>query len=112
MKLERVTLIPLIAEEKYGKHCCALHFLVLSRDQKRKRRLFRVLLTSAASLQQPCMHTHTRARTHKRKKTVRDSEGTSWFRVRPGRRAHKAMGTAGHRREDERSSAEMWRAEG
>ena len=52
------------------------------------------------------MHIHTNT------KTVFDGKGTSWFRVRPGRRAHKAMGTAGHRREDERSSAEMWRAEG
>jgi len=52
------------------------------------------------------MHVHTN--TH----TVCDREGTSWFRVRPGRRAYKAMGTAGHQREDERSSAEMWRAEG
>lgn len=58
----------------------------------------------------PCNRhlTHTHAHT----KSVCDSEGTSWFRVRPGRRAHKAMGTAGHRREDERSSAEMWRAQG
>lgn len=51
------------------------------------------------------MHVHTNT-----KKTVCNSEGTSWFRVRPGRRAHKAMGTAGHRREDEQSSAEMLRA--
>lgn len=55
-----------------------------------------------------CTHMHV----HTNTKTVRDREGTSWFRVRPGRRVHKAMGTAGHRREDERSSAEMWRAEG
>jgi len=48
------------------------------------------------------MHTDT--------KTVCDSQGTSWFRVRPGRRAAKAMGTTGHRRGDEQSSTEMWRA--
>lgn len=55
----------------------------------------------------PTTQTHTREWW-----TMRDGEGTSWFRVRPGRRARKAMGTAGHRREDVRSSAEMWRAEG
>lgn len=55
---------------------------------------------------------HTQTHTRACIDHVRDSEGTSWFRVRPGRRALKAMGTAGHRREDVPSSAEMRRAEG
>lgn len=70
-----------------------------------KRVLLSVLLTSATSLRP---QTHTRTCMGR----VRDSEGTSWFGVRPGMRAHKAMGTAGHRREDVRRSAAMPRAEG
>lgn len=96
------------AEDKQGKCCWALHFLV--GIVMWRQRLFRVLLTSAAS-PATVLSAHTRSHTQTQKLCV-IAKGTSWFRARPGRRAHKAMGTAGHRREDEQSSAEMWRAEG
>lgn len=76
----------------------ALHFIFLG-----------IKSESHACLESSC---HSSACTHTCIKTQCDIEGTSSFGVRPGRRAHKAMGTAGHRREDERSSAEMWSTEG
>ena len=51
--------------------------------------LFRVLLTLATSLQQSLMHAHTCTHTHEI--CVRH-KGTSWFRVRPGRRGAQGHG--------------------
>lgn len=94
----------IICQESCFRKCCStLHFLVSPRVQKWNSHLIRIIFLA---LKQLLMHTHVR--THKI--TVCDSQGTSWFRARPGRRVFKAMGTTGHRREDEQSSAEMWRA--